>query len=147
MAASFSWSSWDGFQAAPECVRELCKLSHPQKGCEKFFWALPAVCRDFFCSYLRCHEKELHKRTTFSLLRRPPHCDCHWRHSCAPLMGHSSVFHNKTNLSACHETRLEALLWAVSGLMVQLKGDCAPVISDVSELLFYTVLTGRQNCL
>lgn len=146
LTASFSWSSCDGFWAAPEYVRRLRKLSHPQTDCERFFRVLPAVCIDFFCYHLRCHEKELCKRITFSPLRWQPHHDCPQRHLCAPLMGHSYVFHNKANLSACHETKLKALFMD-SGMMVQLKGDYALVISHVSKLLLYTVLTGWRYCL
>jgi len=146
LTASFSWSSRDGFRAAPEYVRGLHKLSHPQMDCERLFWALPAVWIDFFCYHLRCHEKELHKRITFSPISCQPHHDCHHMHLCAPLLGHSYVFHNKANLSACHETRLEAL-FLDSGMMVQLEGDYALVISRVSELLLYTVLAGWRCCL
>ena len=57
------------------------------------------------------------------------------------LMGCSYVFHNKANLSVHCEERLEALFMD-SGMVVQLKGHYALIISHVSQLLPYTVLTG-----
>ena len=59
------------------------------------------------------------------------------------LMGCGYVFHNKANLSAHYETRFEALFMD-SGLMVQLRGNYALIISHVSKLLRHTVLKGRQ---
>lgn len=61
-------------------------------------------------------------------------------------MGCSYVFHNKANLSAHYEIRSEALFMD-SGLMVQLKGSYALIISHVSKLLQDAVLTGLQYCL
>lgn len=56
-------------------------------------------------------------------------------------MGYSDVFHNKANLSVHCEERLEALFMD-SGMMVQLQGHYALIISHVSQVLPYTVLTG-----
>lgn len=61
-----------------------------------------------------------------------------------PLMGYSYVFHSKANLSAHYEIRFQALFMD-SGLMVQLKGNYALIVSHVSKLLQYTVLTGLQH--
>lgn len=63
------------------------------------------------------------------------------RHLDAPLMGCSYVSDNKANLLPLWKTRLKALFMD-SGLMVQLKGDYGLIISHVSKLLLYKVLTG-----
>lgn len=61
-----------------------------------------------------------------------------------PSVVHSDVFLSTADLSAYYEIRFQALFMD-SGLTVQLKDNYALIVSHVSKLLHYTVLTGLHT--
>lgn len=138
----FSWSSCQGFLAAPYwvCLGTLQTLSSSNGLWE----VLPGTVSYVLPPPLSRERSTWENYFLYAKLSALPLLPSE-AFVCS-LMGHSYVFHNKANLSAYRETRLEALFMD-GGMRVQLKGNYALVISHVSELLLDTVVTGHQCCL